>query len=270
MSVFKDKNEYSIVAKANDLVMLFQQHPNLKHDVQIKAVLPRIQFMLNHPTSEVRSSCYRIIRYLIVNYESLMILVQQKLLIYIIISLSNTRNVSLIEMEQSLKLIREFLTVDKGSDLLSVGVIKTLITIVEENGDSSNNGFGNINGINDQDRIITKGIESIPESFKNACLETICEITLLNPELICHSGGFKLIINSILDKPVEIGSTCLMIVLKLLDFENSRKFVRNGFDLDSLISIYSNLSDHDDETNLDNNSTRIRKTSNYKLQKYHS
>lgn len=267
LSVFKDKNEYSIVAKANDLVMLFQQHPNLKHDVQIKAVLPRIQFMLNHPTSEVRSSCYRIIRYLIVNYESLMILVQQKLLIYIIISLSNTRNVSLIEMEQSLKLIREFLTVDKGSDLLSVGVIKTLITIVEENGDSSNNGFGNINGINDQDRIITKGIESIPESFKNACLETICEITLLNPELICHSGGFKLIINSILDKPVEIGSTCLMIVLKLLDFENSRKFVRNGFDLDSLISIYSNLSDHDDETNLDNNSTRIRKTSNYKLQK---
>ena len=146
--------------------MLFQQHPNLKHDVQIKAVLPRIQFMLNHPTSEVRSSCYRIIRYLIVNYESLMILVQQKLLIYIIISLSNTRNVTLIEMEQSLKLIREFLTVDKGSDLLSVGVIKTLITIVEENGDSSNNGFGNINGINDQDRIITKGIESIPESFK--------------------------------------------------------------------------------------------------------
>ena len=89
--------------------------------------------------------------------------------------------------------------------------------------------------------------------------KTICEITLLNPELICHSGGFKLIINSILDKPVEIGSTCLMIVLKLLDFENSRKFVRNGFDLDSLISIYSNLSDHDDETNLDNNSTRIRK-----------
>ncbi|KAF6066608.1 Rapamycin-insensitive companion of mTOR, N-term family protein [Candida albicans] len=245
LSVFKDKNEYSIVTKANDLVMLFQQHPNLKHDVQIKAVLPRIQFMLNHTTSEVRSSCYRIIRYLIVNYESLMILVQQKLLIYIIISLSNTRNVSLIEMEQSLKLIREFLTVDKGSDLLSVGVIKTLITIVEENGDS----------------------KSIPESFKNACLETICEITLLNPELICHSGGFKLIINSILDKPVEIGSTCLMIVLKLLDFENSRKFVRNGFDLDSLISIYSNLSDHDDETNLDNNSTRIRKTSNYKLQK---
>lgn len=267
LAVFKDKNEYSIVAKANDLVMLFQQHPNLKHDVQIKAVLPRIQFMLYHPVSEVRSSCYRIIRYLIVNYESLMILVQQKLLIYIIISLSNTRNVSVIEMEQSLKLIREFLTVDKGSDLLSVGVIKTLITIVEENGDSNNNGFGNINGNSDHEGIITKGIENIPEGFKNACLETICEITLLNPELICHSGGFKLIINSILDRPIEIGSTCLMIVLKLLDFENSRKFVRNGFDLDSLISIYSNLSDHDDETSLDNNSTRIRKTSNYKLQK---
>ena len=250
ISSLKDKNEYSIVAKANDLVLLFQQHPNLKKDVQIKTVFPRLQFMLYHPVSEVRSSCYRIIRYLIVNYESLMILVQLKLLIYVIISLSNTRKATLVEMEQSLKLIREFLTVEKGADLISVGLIKTLITIIEENGERD-------------EKYGEKSVDMIPENFKNCCLETICEIVLLKPELVCHSGGFKVIINAILEKPIEISSSCLMIILKLLDYENSRKFVRNGFDLDSLISIYSNLCDDEE----DPNTNRIRKFSNFKLQK---
>lgn len=249
ISSLKDKNEYSIVAKANDLVLLFQQHPDLKKDVQIKTVLPRIQFMLYHPVSEVRSSCYRIIRYIIVNYESLMILVQLKLLIYIIISLSSTRKATLVEMEQSLKLIREFLTVEKGADLISVGLIKTLVTIIEENGERD-------------EKYGERSVDMIPENFKNCCLETICEIALLKPELVCHSGGFKVLINAILDKSIEISSSCLLVILKILDYENSRKFVRNGFDLDSLISIYSNLSDNEDDS-----TTKIKRFSTLKFQK---
>ncbi|RCK63440.1 Target of rapamycin complex 2 subunit ste20 [Candida viswanathii] len=255
ISSLKEKNEYSIVAKANDLVLLFQQHPNLTKDVQIKTVLPRIQFMLYHPVSEVRSSCYRIIRYLIVNYESLMILVQLKLLIYIIISLSRTRKATLVEMEQSLKLVREFLTVEKGADLISVGLIKTLITIIEENGESD-------------EKYGEKSVDVIPEIFKNCCLETICEISLMKPELVCHSGGFKVLINAMLEKLIEISSSCVMIILKLLDYENSRKFVRNGYDLDSLISIYSNLCDNEDDSpGTTTTTTKIRKLSNMKLQK---
>ncbi|KAL6454313.1 ste20 Target of rapamycin complex 2 subunit ste20 [Candida maltosa Xu316] len=162
-------------------------------------------------------------------------------------------------MEQSLKLIREFLKIEKGCDLLSVGVIKTIVTIIQE--DDEINHHRNDHEYNQEKYGITDDI-NIPESFKNACLETICEIALLNPELVCHSGGFKLIINCIFEKSIEISSTCLMVLLKILDFENSRKFIRNGFDLDSLISIYSNLCDNDDY-----NSSKLKKISSYKLQK---
>ena len=119
--------------------------------------------MLYHPVSEVRSSCYRIIRYIIVNYESLMILVQLKLLIYIIISLSSTRKATLVEMEQSLKLIREFLTVEKGADLISVGLIKTLVTIIEENGERD-------------EKYGERSVDMIPENFKIAVLKLFVKL----------------------------------------------------------------------------------------------
>ncbi|KAI5970843.1 hypothetical protein CANMA_000003 [Candida margitis] len=250
LSSLKDKDEYSIVQKSNDLVSLFQSYPNLKEEVQIKTVLPRIQFMLYHPVPEVRSSCYRILRHLIVNYNSLILLGQSKLLIFIITSLANDQyKSSLVEMTQALKLIRQYLTIDKGADLLSVGVIKALIAIIEsESHDHSHT-------------ISAYGLHvvSIPDGFKNACLETICEIALLKPELVFHSGGFKLMVNSIIEGSFEVASTCLMIILRLLSFQNSRKFLRNGFDLDSLIAVFS--------TDEDSGDSKFKHVSNFKLQK---
>lgn len=250
LSSLKDKDEYSIVQKSNDLVSLFQSYPKLKEEVQIKTVLPRIQFMLYHPVPEVRSSCYRILRHLIVNYDSLILLGQLKLLIFIITSLANDQyKASLIEMTQALKLIRQYLTIDKGADLLSVGVIKALIAVIE----------GDLHDHNHTLSAYGLHVAPIPEGFKNACLETICEISLLKPELVFHSGGFKLMINSIIEGSFEVSSTCLLIILRLLSFQNSRKFVRNGFDLDSLIAVF--LTDED------TGDSKFKHVSNFKLQK---
>ena len=123
--------------------------------------------MLYHPVPEVRSSCYRILRHLIVNYDSLILLGQLKLLIFIITSLANDQyKASLIEMTQALKLIRQYLTIDKGADLLSVGVIKALIAVIE----------GDLHDHNHTLSAYGLHVAPIPEGFKNACLETICEI----------------------------------------------------------------------------------------------
>lgn len=250
LSSLKDKDEYSVVQKSNDLVSLLQTYPNLKEEVQIRTVLPRIQFMLYHSVPEVRSSCYRILRYLIVNYDSLILLGQLKLLIFIITSLANDQyKSSLIEMTQALKLIRQYLTIAKGADLLSVGVIKALVAIIE----------GDLHDHNHTLPAYGLHVAPIPEGFKNACLETICEIALLKPELVFHSGGFKLMINSIIEGSFEVASTCLLIILRLLSFQNSRKFLRNGFDLDSLIAVFSN-----DEYTGD---AKFKHVSNFKLQK---
>ncbi|CAK9437214.1 uncharacterized protein LODBEIA_P15920 [Lodderomyces beijingensis] len=260
LSSLKDKDEHYIVQISNDLVHLFQTYAHLEEEVQITTVLPRIQFMLYHPVSEVRSACYRILRHLITSYQNLILLVQSKILIFIIMSLANDQSrYNLVEMEQALKLIRKFLTIDKGANLLSVGVIKSLIAVVESN---------DIDDHRSSAIVANYGVavEPISEGFRHACLETLCEIALVKPELIFHAGGFKLIITSLIEDPFEISSSCLLIILRLLNFENSRKFLRNGFDLDSLIAVFS-TDEPDTSESLESFNNKFKKISNYKLQR---
>ncbi|KAK6456407.1 Rapamycin-insensitive companion of mTOR, middle domain-containing protein [Scheffersomyces xylosifermentans] len=263
LGTYKDKDEYFLVAKGNDLVVLLQQYPDLKKDIVLKTFINKISFMLYHRISEVRSSAYRILRYVVSSYESLMILVQSKVLIFIIVTMSTTRS-SLGEKEQALKLIREFLNIDKGTDNLSIGVIKSLISLIE----SSNEHFYSENDLENPTRsdLIDQHdheAEVIPEGFKNICVETICEIALLNPELVFHSGGFKIMLNIIIDGNIEMSMNCLMVLYNVLDGSNSRKFLRNGYDLNSLIAVFSNITDEVG----DNPAANKRRVNNYRLQK---
>lgn len=226
-SSIRDKDEYQIVSKGNELVSILIKHPHLKNDIILKNFLNKIQFMLYHDVSEVRAVGYRIIRYIISDYESLTILIQSKILIFIIISLST--NSSLLEKEQALKLIREFLNIPKGTDNLSIGVIKSLIAIIE----------------------INEPMTNITENFKKICIETICEIALLRPELVFHSSGFNVIIETVIeDDSVELSGNCLLVLIKVLDSENTRKFLRNGHDLNSLVSAFSNIDPSEEDRNI--------------------
>lgn len=256
LSSVKDKDEYFIVAKGNDLVLLFQQNPGLKYNINLKNFINKIQFMFYYHVSEVRSMGYRIVRHIISNYETLTVLIQSKILIFIIITMSTTRS-SLGEKEQALKLIREFLVIDKGADNLSIGVIKSLICLIEESESSS------IEESNDSFIPATFHSQQTPQGFKNICIETICEIALLKPELIFHSGGFKVLINTIMnDSSAEVSANCILIFIKILDFKNSRKFLRNGYDLMSIISVFSSM-----EEELPDLKVSSKKSTNLKLQK---
>ncbi|ABN67533.2 TOR binding protein [Scheffersomyces stipitis CBS 6054] len=259
---FKDKDEYYIVAKGNDLVLLLQQYPALKNDILLKNFINKIQFMFCHNVSEVRSTGYRILRHVISSYETLMIIVQSKILIFIIATMSTTRS-TIGEKEQALKLVREFLNIENGTDNLSIGVIKSLISLIE----SSNEHIYDENELNvgpmklDMEQYSSH--DAIPEPFKNICVETICEIALLNPELVFHSGGFKVFINIIIDGSFEMASSCSLVILNILDLPNSRKFLRNGYDLNSLIAVFSNITDEVG----DSSTSSKKRINNLKLQK---
>lgn len=245
LSSVKDKDEYSIVSKGNELVLLLQTYPELKSDIILKNFINKIQFMFYHQVTEVRSMGYRLLRHVISSYESLMGLIQSKILIYIIITMSTTRS-SLLEKEQALKLIRGFLRVEKGSDNLSIGVIKSMISLIESGNEPSDAPQQRDEVHSRREKNIHQHShnsqpdgEIVPETFKNLCIETICEIALVKPELVFHAGGFKVIVNTIMDGSLEMSLCCLLIIPKILDFQNSRKFLRNGFDLISLMTVFT-------------------------------
>lgn len=244
----KDKDDYYILAKGNDLVLLLSQNQSLKKDLQLKHLINKIQFMLYHPNPKIKSIGYRILRHSISDYESLTTLIKSKILIFVIITLST--KTTLLEKEEALKLIREFILIPQGTDNLSIGVIKCLISLIEYNNNNYDiedpDMFSEDEDVNDP-LYVGEGMVSdsfiIPEDFKKLCLETICEIALLKPELIFHSGGFKIIINTLVHAPSELAMNCLFVVQTILDSPESRKFLRNGIDLNSLIAVYSHFED---------------------------
>lgn len=215
----------SIVTKGNDLVLLLRQYPGLKEDIVMKHLLTRIQFMFYHLVLEVRATGYRILRYSIMDNDGLSLVVQFKILIFIIITMSTSN--TLVEKEQALKLVREFTAIPRGIDNLSIGVVKSIIAVVE---------------LGDE--------QDVSSSFMFAGVETICELALAKPELVFHAGGFQFMIQTMLDGETEAACMCIMVILKTLDSADTRKYLRGGQDLTSLLSFMSPIDSGADDRRL--------------------
>lgn len=229
----RDKDDARLlITKSNQLVNVLKDNPSLKKEMVIQNVMTKINFMLYHSSSPLRCAAYRVLRHCISGEDSLLFLVKAKILIFIIVTLSTPT--PLREKEEALKLIREFVEIPNGTSYISIGVVKALVALVEHENDSTLPSAEN------------QELEShASPTFVRMCIETICELSICKPDVVFHGGGFRLLIYLLIDGPSDIAAFCMMAILTLLDQPNSRLFFRNGFDLDSLISVFSHFEDED-------------------------
>lgn len=227
----KDKDDVrAVIAKSNELVELLLENEALKHQLAIETVVAKISFLLAHPVSQLRCCAYRILRHCVVNEDVLLYLVKRRILIFIIVTLSTST--PLLEKEEALKLVREFLAVPGGANFISLGVIKALVSLVEhENDELAEN----------QELYDAK----ISPAYIRICVETLCEAAVLKPDVAFYGGGIRLLISLIISGSSDVASACLMTILTLLDLPDSRVYLRNGYDLDSLALVFSQFEDDD-------------------------
>lgn len=229
----RDKEDVRLlITKSNQLVNVLKENPSLKKEMVIQNVMSKINFMLYHSSSPLRCAAYRVLRHCIAGEDSVLYLVKAKILIFIIVTLSMPT--PLREKEEALKLIREFIEIPNGTSYISIGVVKALVALVEHENENI------IPSAENQE------IESyVSPTFIRMGIETICEISVSKPDVVFHGGGFRLLIYLLIDGPSDIAAFCMLAILTLLDQPNSRLFLRNGFDLDSLVSVFSNFEDDD-------------------------
>lgn len=230
----RDKDDISlIISKSNELVSLLRANPSLKQEIVIENVITKIQFMLSDQNSQLRCAAYRILRHSTADQDGLQCLVRMKLLIFIIVTFSTPSPI--LEKEEALKIVRHFMDIPDGANYLSIGVIKALVALVEHE--------------NEESQDLSDGSKSefhVPAAFSRLCIETICELASFKPDIVFHGGGLRLLIYLIINASSDIAAACIIALLSLLDRPNARLFLRNGFDLDSLISVYSLFEDNDD------------------------
>lgn len=239
ISAKEKENVPSVLSKSEQLVQLLADHPALKHEIVIENVLSRILFMLYDTKPQLRSAAYRVLRHTLAGRDTVAQLVQQKLLINITVSLLTPT--PLVEREEALKLLRSIIGIPECAPLLSVGVIKALVALTEHENDEPAPTSTELR----LKASYAAPMSSQSSSFCKMCVETLCELLLLNPELIFQAGGMRLLINLSVCAPSEIASVCVLTFLTLLDHPEARLILRGGTDLHSLFSMFGLFEDDD-------------------------
>lgn len=207
----KNEEEEFYIQKSNQLVDLLKNNPELVNNLVFSTLGHRIQFLLLSTSKEVIACGYRIARYVITDIQSLRLIKSLRVHFFLILSLTGSSEFT-VEREQAIKLIRRYFDIDRGYEELSVGVVKTLAIIVT----------------------------STDDELKDLITETLCELLLLNPKLVYEANGIKPILKIISEGPPEMASMCGLIITKVLDLPESRKYLRNGEELGQIINYFAN------------------------------
>lgn len=239
----KEKENLPVVlTKGQQLIKMLVDHPNLKHEIVLENVMLRILFMLYDAKPLLRLTAYRILRHVLAGRETVAQLVQLKLLVNITLSfLTQTPE---IEKLEALKLVRAIADIPEGASHLSVGVIKALVVLIEHEGDESSSPSAlELRPLKTSSYSLLNG--SPASLLCKMCVETLCELLLLNPELVFQGGGVRLLINLIVSALSEVSATCVLTLLSVLDLPQARILLRGGSDLDSLFSVFDMFEDDD-------------------------
>ncbi|ODQ62957.1 hypothetical protein WICANDRAFT_27296 [Wickerhamomyces anomalus NRRL Y-366-8] len=201
----KNQDADYLVTKGNDLVILLQQYPYIKEDLVFSAFGHRIQNLLIHSKKEVVATGYRICRYFVSDTNSIKNLMALRIDVMIVVSFAKGSGYD-IEREQALKLVRRIMAVKDGVNELTLGIANAIQAIAEQ----------------------------IDEKMRNVCIQTMCEMSLLRPDLIRPDS----LVQFIIDGPFEQSHICTIVLLAHLDSAVGRSYIRRS-DILRLISPFT-------------------------------
>ncbi|RKF73051.1 Target of rapamycin complex 2 subunit ste20 [Golovinomyces cichoracearum] len=198
------------VSHANNLVELFKRYPALKHDLAWSVFGLRMQMMLLNKSREVVAAGYRMTRYAITDLASLRKIRSFNTDYVVLLSLTKEKKAD-VEREQALKFVRFFLDVKGGVKEISKAIIRTIASIAEQT----------------EDRL------------KSLSIETLAEIMVRDPDGLAASGGLKPLTDALGDGTYEASESLTAAFLFLLDSPQRRKYLRSGYELEVLFTVFT-------------------------------
>ncbi|CAJ0754406.1 3948_t:CDS:10 [Entrophospora sp. SA101] len=196
------------IDKLNGLVRLIKNHERLKYTYPAEPFLKGLRFCISDSVKEVRIAGYRTLRYLIADSSTLDKIINLHYEVFIIRSLAKDPRSFNDEREQVLKLIRAFSDVLDGTKYISFGIIRSIVSIAEQSDDK----------------------------LRNICLETLAELLLRDPKLVTYCGGMRVLLQALVDGPLDIVEYLIMALLYVIDLPDSRECIRPGVDLEIVLS----------------------------------
>ncbi|GME93799.1 unnamed protein product [Ambrosiozyma monospora] len=208
----KDVAPDFLIRKSNQLVELLQDNEHLKQDLMLRSIIHKIQNLLLNTNSIVTGCGFRVLRYLLNDIDSLVLFNKLNLDLFIVHSLGKDDS-NVIEREEALRLLRVYLQIEGGADIMPLGCVRSIVSV----------------------------IENIDDSLRIAAVETLCEICLLKAELAYKANGIKTLIQYLIEGPTPLLSVCLVTLIKMLEVPSARYYVLDERLLQLLISPFMDI-----------------------------
>lgn len=216
MQSLQDTNLTSefVVKKANGLVSLLKEQPDIRANLVLSSFMPSLQNLLLCENKIIVAAAYRVCRYLINDLAFIDWLLTLHMDAFIIISLAKENSFQL-EREQALKLVRAFL--DHGSEIPK-GIVQAVVSCVEKQDDT----------------------------LRHMALETLLEMCFLIPGVVKECDGMRVLEGILRDYSLfPLASIILDTVFELMSVHNTRKHFLGDFKISVLISVFSDTNTKD-------------------------
>ncbi|KAF9221011.1 hypothetical protein BS17DRAFT_786363, partial [Gyrodon lividus] len=199
----------------NKFVSLLQRNLRVRYEINVselvQAVIPSLS---DRCSKHCRAAAYRLIRHSLLDSASIEELHRQPLEWFIVKSLARD-NKHAVEREQVIKLIR------------------TVVDIVSEKRDRrGTTGATSIPLSEPIMRAFVAVAEHAEDPFRQICVQTLAEMSLLDIDVVARSGGIRFLLHALGEGPVEIGPILAATFLHIIDSPRTRAYLRLGIDVE--------------------------------------
>ncbi|GAB1520827.1 hypothetical protein RhiTH_003915 [Rhizoctonia solani] len=217
--------DHARIKAMHGLVETLQKNIRVRYAIDIAELVKSVSSALaDYATKESRTAAYRLLRYAMVDSDSVAKLREQDVDYYLVRTFSRDSKHG-IEKESALKLIRKIVEVgsrhpakadatSKGKSVgtgcvpVSEAVIRALIAVADH-----------------------------PEDpLRFLCLLTLAEIVLIDIELVSKSGGLRSVLTALTDGPTELAPVIAQVFLHIIDAPRTRCYLTPGVDLEIALS----------------------------------
>nr|XP_023664280.1 rapamycin-insensitive companion of mTOR-like isoform X1 [Paramormyrops kingsleyae] len=189
-------------------------HNEEKFGFTYEEIIMCLRLALLNEAKEVRAAGLRALRYLIRDTSVLQKVLRLQV-DYLIARCIDIQQSNEVERTQALRLVRKMITVN--ALLFPSSITNSLIAV------------GN-DGLQERDRMV------------RACLATICELALKNPEVVAQRGGLSTILKNVIDCQLSrINEALITTILHLLNHPHTRHYVRSDVELEQILAPYTDF-----------------------------
>ncbi|KAK4048462.1 hypothetical protein OIO90_005793 [Microbotryomycetes sp. JL221] len=217
LSSLIDQTSLTRLETLDETVDLLRRHVQIKLELDLdQHIQVLLECLSDNESTLVRANVYRVLRYLVVDQTDVQLLRLNHIDLFLIRCFARDETLFEIEKQQALKFVRTLMiySVADVDRIVPVSIVRAIVSLAENN----------------KDRLSL------------FALETLGELLLRDISLLVHSGGLRIILQTLSQGPFDLSLFLTNCFNYIMDKPGTRQYLRPGVDVEVTLTNFTDVS----------------------------